>query len=152
MNKEEVISFVAKKMKLVRIENSYTQEKMADILGISKKTLVQIEKERVLPSWTTVIAICALFRESEVLQTLFGSDPLEVVETLARDHVEHTTTKTMGGKVWWKDIERQGRFRLQQNLISQHYRILDDENNRWYSTFNQEEGCRKLVLFSEQMG
>jgi DNA-binding XRE family transcriptional regulator len=35
----------------VRIEAGYTQDTMAQTIGLSKKTLVQIEKERVLPNW-----------------------------------------------------------------------------------------------------
>jgi DNA-binding XRE family transcriptional regulator len=151
VKKEEAVVFLAKKMKLVRIENGYTQEKMAEVLGISKKTLVQIEKERILPSWTTVVAVCALFRESEIVRSSFGDDPLETITTIARDHIEYRKERTLGGKVWWKEIERKGIFRLQQNLISQHYRILDEEGYRWYSTFDKEAAREKLQLFAEGM-
>jgi len=50
----------------------------------------------------------------------------------------------MGGKVWWKEIESLGDFRLQQNVISNHYRILDDENYRWFSTFDIDEARKRL--------
>lgn len=39
MNREEIIQIVSEKIKLVRTENSYTQDQMADIVGISKKHL-----------------------------------------------------------------------------------------------------------------
>ncbi|ENQ3106365.1 DNA-binding transcriptional regulator, XRE-family HTH domain [Bacillus sp. 491mf] len=151
MNKDEVVLIIAKKMKLIRTEYNYTQEEMAEILGLSKKTLVQIEKERILPSWTTVIAVCALFQNSEVLQSAFGGAVLEVVQTIARHQMEYKKEKTMGGHIWWKEIEKKGEFRLQQNIVSQHYRILDGENYRWFSTLHKEEAIGKLVRFSEQV-
>ncbi|MCP8968972.1 helix-turn-helix transcriptional regulator [Ectobacillus ponti] len=151
MNRGEAIVQAAAKMKLVRTEGGYSQEKMAEILGLSKKTLVQIEKGRILPSWTTVIAVCALFPESETLQAAFGSDPLEVVQLLAREHVERRREKTMGGKVWWQEVARQGRFRLQRNVITQHYRVLDEGDYRWFSTFDQQEAEVKMLSFCEQL-
>ena len=144
MNKEQVIQQVSNKIRLIRLEKGYSQDKMADIMGISKKTLIQIEKGRVLSGWTNVIAVCALFRDSEILQSILGDEPLEVIETIAHNGINRPKDKSMGGRVWWKEIEKQGNFRLQQNLISQHYRILDDKNYRWYSSFDEEEANIRL--------
>jgi DNA-binding XRE family transcriptional regulator len=144
MNKEMITVMISDKMKLIRIEKGYTQDKMADILGVSKKTLVQIEKGRISAGWTVSIAVCSLFRESEILQAALGSDPIEVIETIAHEGITRQKGKTMGGKVWWKELEKKGCFRLQQNVISQHYRILDEENYRWYSSFDEKEA--KLYL------
>lgn len=106
--------------------------------------MIQIEKGRAAASWTAVIAICALFRESDVLQATVGGDPLEVLETIAHDGIDRPIDQSMGGKVWWRELETNGRFRLQQNLISQHFRILDDEHFRWYSSFDEEEARHRL--------
>ncbi|MBM7703944.1 helix-turn-helix transcriptional regulator [Metabacillus iocasae] len=135
MKKERVIEIVSEKMKLVRTEKGYSQDKMAEVIGLSKKTLVQIEKGRTQASWTSAVAVCALFRDSEVLHSVLGSDPLEIIETIAHDGLDRRKAKTMGGHVWWREVEKSGRFRLQQNYISQHYRIVDEEDYRWFSSF-----------------
>lgn len=139
MNKEDVIYIVSKKVKLIRHERGYTQDKMAEVLGISKKTLVQIEKDRTPATWTCVIAICALFRDSKIIESALGADPIEVIEVLAHDKIISPKEKTLGGKVWWKQIKQEKSFILQQNVISQHYRIIDDDNYRWFSSFNVDE-------------
>ncbi|MBY8910991.1 helix-turn-helix domain-containing protein, partial [Salinicoccus roseus] len=72
--------------KMVRTEAGYTQDSMSQTIGLSKKTLVQIEKERILPNWTTCISLCALFRDSEVLTNSFGGDPLELAQVISRGH------------------------------------------------------------------
>ena len=59
MNREEIIMLVSDKLRLIRAEAGYTQDKMAEIIGVSKKTLVQIEKGRVLAGWSTVVTVCA---------------------------------------------------------------------------------------------
>lgn len=45
----------------------------------------------------------------------------------------------MDGRIWGRDIEQDGTFKLQQNVVSHHYRILDQDNRRVYSTFEQED-------------
>ncbi|WP_301109131.1 helix-turn-helix domain-containing protein [Sporosarcina sp.] len=144
MNQQELTDLISLKLRVVRLEKEYSQQKMADVLGLSKKTLIQIEKGRTAASWTAVIAVCALFRDSDVLQATVGGDPLEVLETIAHDGIDQPIDQSMGGKVWWREIEKNGRFRLQQNVISQHFRILDEEHYRWYSSFDEEEARHRL--------
>jgi DNA-binding XRE family transcriptional regulator len=144
MNKNEVIRILTQKIKLVRVESEYTQDKMSEILGISKKTLVQIEKGRDQASWGVIVALCALFRDSEVLQAILGGDPLELVTTIAHERIDRPKEKTMGGKVWWNEIAKEERFILQQNIMSKHYRILDEEGYRWYSSFDPDEALKRL--------
>lgn len=138
MDREMITQIASESLKLIRTENDYTQDKMAEILGISKKTLVQIEKGRILANWTMTIAICALFHNSKTLQNQIGGDPMEVIELTAHDVIISPKEKTMGGYIWWKNIEEYKKHRLQQNHLSKHYRILDDENYRLISTFDEE--------------
>lgn len=144
MNKEQIIELISNKIRLIRVERGYSQDKMSETLGISKKTLVQIEKGRTLAGWTTVIAVCTLFRDSEVLHSLLGDEPLEVIETIAHNGLDRPKDKTMGGRVWWKEIDKKGSFLLQQNLVSQHYRIIDDKQYRWFSSFDKQEALIRL--------
>ena len=60
------ISQMDQKLKLIRTEYGLTQEKMADILGISKKTLVEIEKGRRSLGWTGAVALASLFSGSPI--------------------------------------------------------------------------------------
>jgi DNA-binding XRE family transcriptional regulator len=138
VTRDEIILKISEKLRLIRTEAGYTQDKMADIIGVSKKTLVQIEKGRVLANWSTVVATCALFRESETVQFLFGNEPLEVLETVTREGMDYRKEKTLGGKIWWREITREKRFILQQNILSQHFRILDEEHFRIYSSVEEE--------------
>lgn len=144
MTRDEIIIRVSDKVRVLRAEVGYTQDKMADIIGISKKTLVQIEKGRVPAGWSTVVAICALFREAETIRYLFGNEPLEVLETVAHEGTDYRKEKTLGGKVWWREVERAGGFVMQQNILSQHYRILDEDDFRIFSSFEEEETLDRL--------
>jgi DNA-binding XRE family transcriptional regulator len=145
MNKESVKNIVSNKIKLIRVEKGYTQDKMADILGISKKTLVQIEKGRDSASWAIVVATCALFKESQILQSILGDDPLEIVTTVAHERIDSPKEMTLGGKVWWIEIVKKERYVLQQNVVSKHYRIIDENGYRWYSSFDKEEAITRLI-------
>ncbi|RHW37692.1 XRE family transcriptional regulator [Lysinibacillus yapensis] len=131
-------------MKLVRTEQDLSQDKMAEMLGISKKTLVQIEKGRITANWTTVVAFCTLFNQSELLYSVLGDEPIYLVRLIANKSESTPKEKTMGGVFWWKEVIAKGDFRLQQNLISNHYRILDENNYRWYSSFEKDEAIKRL--------
>ncbi|WFD10355.1 helix-turn-helix transcriptional regulator [Tepidibacter hydrothermalis] len=150
MNKEEVIDIVSRKLKLVRTEYNFSQDKMAEVIGISKKTLVQIEKERNSLSWSTCIAVCSIFNESEILKMSFGEEPVKLVQVVALGKMYFPKNKTGGGKIWWKDVEKTDCFRIQQNIITFHYRILDDKNYRLYSSFDKEYIYEKFKSLIDQ--
>ena len=38
--------------------------------------------------------------------------------------------KTMGGKVWWRNLADYNGWRVQQNSVSKHCRIIDPDNYR----------------------
>lgn len=145
LNREEVIFKVSEKLRLIRTEAGYTQDKMAEIIGVSKKTLVQIEKGRVEAGWSTVVAVCALFRETETVRFLFGNEPLEVLETIAREGIDYRKEKTMGGKIWWREIGNENGILLQQNIISQHFRIIDEDHFRIYSSFDESSSKERFA-------
>lgn len=144
MNRSHAIIVVSKKLKLIRLENKLTQSQLANAIGISKRTIEQIETGRMRADWTVVIAVCAIFQESEILERTFGDDPLVIIKLLADEKCSVTSDKTMGGKVWWKLVEKCGRYRLQQNVISQHYRIIDESDYRFQSTFDLETATEML--------
>jgi len=145
LTKDDIIQILSKKMKLIRTESNYSQDLMSEVLGISKKTLVQIEKGRILAGWTVIVALCALFRESEILQSTLGGDPLDLLQVLAHQSYDTPKAQTLGGKIWWSEEERLGSFILQKNVVSGHYRIIDGEKRRWFSSFEIEEAKAKLA-------
>lgn len=144
MNRKDFIEIVDSKIKLIRNERNLTQDKMAHILGISKKTLVQIEKGRGTLGWTTAVAASTIFKDSEILQLAFGGEIEDIILSLAFDGYERVYDKTMGGKIWWQDIEFKETYKIQQNIISKHYRILDDNNRRICSSFELEYVQKRL--------
>jgi DNA-binding XRE family transcriptional regulator len=150
LTRDEIIEKVSDKIRLIRMEAEYTQDKMADIIGLSKKTLVQIEKGRVKAGWSTVVTVCALFRDSETVRYLFGDEPLEVLETIAREDIDIRKEKTLGGKVWWREIEKKGGYILQQNIISQHFRILDNQDFRIFSSFEEESAVLRFQEITQK--
>lgn len=144
MNREKFIEICNKKEKLIRTEFEFSQDKMSYILGISKKTLVEIEKGRRSLGWTGSVALCMIFSESEILAAAFGGYPDEIIKGLAFEGKEVVYQQTMGGNIWWRDMEQSHGYKIQQNIISNHYRILDSENRRICSSFDYEEMRMRL--------
>ncbi len=50
------------KLKVLRAENNYTQEDLADIIGVSRQTINAIEKGKFDPSLPTAFRISKLFK------------------------------------------------------------------------------------------
>ena len=147
MDRTEFIEQTDTRVKLVRAEFDLTQEKMALLLGLSKKTLVEIEKGRSSLGWTGAVALCTIFSSSEVLQNAFGGDLPGLIQALAFRELPIRPQKTMGGKVWWRTVRTGPGWRVQQNYISQHYRILDDGDHRLFSSFEMDQIDAFLTLY-----
>lgn len=130
MTKNEFIQRINEKIKLIRTEYDYTQDKMAEILGISKKTLVEIEKGRSSFSWAGAVTVAVLFNDSQIVQMSFGGDTLDLIKTISFTNYNENYPETMGGKIWWRLVKEQLGFKIQQNIITQHYRLLDSNNRR----------------------
>lgn len=144
MNREAFIKKADERLKMIRNENDYTQDKMAEALGISKKTLIQIEKGRASLGWSGAVTLCTIFNNSEVLEMTFGGQPQDIIHLLAFNNYESMYDKTMGGKVWWRDVETKGKYKIQQNIISQHYRILDHEERKISSSLDYKYIKKRL--------
>ena len=144
MTREEFVTELDRQVKLVRTEYGFNQEVMARVLGLSKKTLVEIEKGRSSLGWTGAVALCAIFSGSQVLSGLLGGEAGDMVRALAFQDLRPTYPKTMGGRVWWRFVETVGPYTVQQNILSQHYRALDREDGRVCSSFDLEEVRQRL--------
>ena len=114
MNKEHAIELISTKIKLIRTEKDIHKIKWLKFSAY-QKTLVQIEKGRTNAGWTNTVAICALFRDSEVLQNTLGDDPLVVIETMA-----HNSTNNFKEKHW---EEKSGGNRFKKKGIFAYNKI-----------------------------
>lgn len=146
MNRDEFIKKSNERVKLVRTEYGYTQEQLSAILGISKKTLVEIEKGRSSLGWTGSVAFCSIFTNSEILSGVFGGETTDMVMALAFEGGEPKYPKTMGGRIWWRTIEEVNGCKIQQNILSQHYRALGEGSRRICASFELEEVKQHLTI------
>lgn len=136
MNQKEFCKTISSLVRVIRTEYGFTQDQMALILGISKKTLVETEKKRRELSWTEAAAFVSIFSQSAILQNELGGEAGDMLRAIAFADHKITYPRTMGGKVWWRNVEEKGGLRIQQNIISQHYRLLDSNDGRIMSSFS----------------
>lgn len=139
MDREKFIEMCDLSLKPVRNEFSFSQEKMAVILGISKKTLVEIEKGRASLGWAGSVVLCYLFEESLVLSGVFGGRQREIMMYLAFDGAEPKYPQARGGSILWKTIMENEKYKIQQNIITQHYRLVDSKGRRIESSIDLED-------------
>ena len=130
MKKDAFIAEMNHQVKLVRTEYGLTQEAMAKALGLSKKTLVEIEKGRASLGWMGAVAFSSIFSASRVLSGVLGGDAGDMILALAFEDLKPTYPQTMGGKIWWKTLEESEKWKIQQNIISNHFRALDRHDRR----------------------
>ena len=138
MTRQEFTAQMDRQVKLVRTEFGLSQEKMSLALGISKKTLVEIEKGRRSLGWTGAVACGTIFGTSTILKNQFGGELTDLLRSLGLDDLAPSYPPTLGGKVWWSYVEGRNGWRVQRNLISGHYRLLDPEDGRVLSSFDRE--------------
>ena len=149
MTRELFVQEMNRQLKLVRTEYGFTQETMANVLGLSKKTLVEIEKGRSSLGWMGAAAFASIFSGSQVLAGVWGGEPSDMIQALAFREPPRFPN-TMGGKVWWRTVEERSGFRIQQNILSQHYRALDAEDGRVCSSFDLEQIRTRLEALQKE--
>jgi DNA-binding XRE family transcriptional regulator len=135
---QAIDEMVSAKVRLLRAEACLTQERMAAMIGISKKTLVQAEKGRQTLGFCCASLTAILFRGSDTIHSLFGDLALEIVAWAAG------SPPTAGGKAedeknLWIEEARQGAYQLQKHVLTGHYLIIDtDRFVRFYSLDRQD--------------
>lgn len=189
-DREKLISACDGSLRLLRAEAGLTQDGMAQELGISKKTLVGIEKGRSSLGWTGSAALCLLFGDSPTLRRRLAGDPRQAAAKLRMHPTAETTedntaarsseytaapprsasdtpalsteyaapipppdaspavqTTPMGEppaappgtSPLWRCVARFGRFTAEQNVISEHYRLIDPAGRRVFASFDYSE-------------
>ncbi len=139
MDRDDFIALCNSKVKLVRTEFSFSQEKMALMLGISKKTLVEIEKGRSSLGWSGSVVLCAIFSNSEILNNTFTQNPVDVFRNIAFENSEPNYRQANTYRIWWQTILQNDEYLIEQNIVSQHYRLLTKDNKIVASSFNIED-------------
>lgn len=144
MDRDEFISICNSKLKLVRTEFSFSQEKMALMLGVSKKTLIEIEKGRSSLGWSGSVVLCSIFSNSQILNDTFSVEPSELVKSIAFERSEPEYKRANTYRIWWQPVLQSDDYLIEQNIVSQHYRLLTTENKVIASSFNIDD-LKKLI-------
>ena len=139
MNREELIEICNRKVKFVRTEFSFSQEKMAVVLGISKKTLVEIEKGRSSLGWTGSVAFCTIFEDSQTLIETFQGRVKQIILDNAFEGCDQKMQASLGLGIWWHVVRESEKHIIYQNVISQHYRLVSKDGVVMGSSFELEE-------------
>lgn len=137
MDREAFTKVIQSKFKIIRTEAGYTQDSMSQTVGLSKKTLVQIEKERIIPNWTTCVSICALFRDSDTLTSTFGGDPLELAQVLSRGNAFYPDY--LKESLYWETVEEKEGWTLQRNKMNDLHRVLNQENRPVHASYLERQ-------------
>jgi DNA-binding XRE family transcriptional regulator len=154
-SKDTFDRMISEKLRLIRTEARLTQEQMAEIIGLSKKTLVQVEKERKTLGFTAAALVGILFRDSEIIQAMFGESVLDIVALTAFEGIQQENEdskldwigraktkaryKSMGKRVWWKDEKVGEAYVLQSHILTGHLRIIDRTDALHYYNVDREE-------------
>ncbi len=123
MTRESFIALCDRKEKLVRNELGYSQEKMSVLLGLSKKTLVEIEKWRSSLGWQGAVTLCTLFQNTREITLTFGSDIPALLRALTEDAAYLQPVESPYSA--WVPILELGDKVIEQNSASQLYRLRE---------------------------
>ena len=135
LEREIFIAKVSSVVKDVRIESSISQETMAYILGMSKKTYVQVELKRRKLSWSETVTFCCLFRQSPIVIDKIGDNSLSHIATIASEEIE-ALSKTHSKSYWWNEIIRDSESYILQNVITGQYKVFNNQDEEIFSTFS----------------
>jgi len=137
-DRDSFITTCDSKLRLVRTEADLTQEQMAHAIGISKKTLVDIEKGRRSLGWSGSVALCVVFSRSNVISSAFGESPVDMIPGLALTDTPAPAASPTTNP-WWEVVADNGEYRIEQNVVSQHYRLMARDNTKIAASFDIDD-------------
>lgn len=137
MTKKQLTQITSQSLRLIRNEYHLSQDLFSEMIGITKKTLVQIEKDRAYASWSVVIAVIMLFQDSHILKMNLQDEPSLVLKSIVFDSMALPKSQTMGGKMFWRTLQTKAGFKIQKNYFSGHYRIVDGLGRRFISSYQK---------------
>ncbi len=124
MTKETFIALCNRKVKLVRLELGYSQQTMCQLLGLSKKTLIEIEKWRASLGFQGAVALCVLFQHTREITLTFGPDIDTLLQALCGKGFMRPPFSSPYA-LWIKIMEKDGCV-IEQNNASQLYRLQEN--------------------------
>lgn len=124
LEKEEFISKATSIIKEVRLSMSLSQNVMSELIGISKKTYVQIEMHRRRLSWPEAVSFCSCFKNNKIVLGIFKEDPTSIAENLTKDEID-SFEKNCPKSYWWIEVSHGKEFFIHQNIITGQYKIVD---------------------------
>ncbi len=141
MTRDAFITLCDRKEKLVRNEVGYSQQKMSEILGLSKKTLVEIEKWRSSLGWQGAVTLCTLFRNTKEITLTFGPDVEEFIRALTEE--EGLRAPFESPYALWNTILTPDGYTIEQNTAGQIYRLRKG-NQTLAASFDLAELRRRI--------
>ena len=70
--RDEIITNMAENLPLLRMKSGFTQEKLAEMIGISRQTLVAIENKKRQMPWNTFLACLLVFNQNNDTKSLWN--------------------------------------------------------------------------------
>ena len=92
IKKYELITRMTDNLKVLRNKLSFTQEELAEKVGISRQTLVNIENKKRDMSWNTFVALITVFRAENSTSDLLNHFGI-YTEELCRYLVSRESTR-----------------------------------------------------------
>lgn len=84
IRRDELIKKVSDELVNIRKESKLTQDELGNILGISKNTIVSVEKNGKTLSWAVVMSVVMLFNQANPIKSIIGeTSPLEIISQCA---------------------------------------------------------------------
>ena len=137
MTRDEFVLMIDLRLKMVRAEYDLTQEKIARILGISKKKIIEVEKGRSSLGWSGAIACGSVFSDSKILQADFGSDLADLIHAMAFQDENPTYPKVPSPQYGWKTIDTLHGLSVEHNTVSDYYRLTDADHVTLFASFDK---------------
>ena len=89
---------ISKRLKELRIENNFSQEKLAEILNVSRQTISNWENERSYPDVHNLIMLCDIYSVSlNTLATVYKGNIIKNLIMDCQSYTKYRPNETTGG-------------------------------------------------------
>ena len=94
--------YISKRLKELRIVSGFSQEKLAELLDVSRQTISSWENERSYPDVHNLIMLCDIYSVS--LDDLMKGDIETMKKEVANTTLNHTLREVPRNKIKYADV------------------------------------------------
>ena len=143
MSKRDFCKIIHQELHEIREEYNLSQMAFASMMGVSKKTYIQLEKKRIVLKWSEAVTVASIFNDSIAIKRHYGDDVISIIQL-------HTFDQSIVSMNGYQSndahdiVMNSDDYSLIRIKVSNLFKIIDNFDKSLYASFSERDIIEKF--------